>query len=72
MQDWKMIFESNQLSTASIVTGVLNENGIPAKAMDKIDSAFVFMGKVEVFVPADMYNKAVEILKTIELDTLKP
>ena len=71
MQDWKMIFESSQLATASIVTGLLNENGIPAKTLDKQDSSFVFMGKIQVFVPMDMYEKAVEILKTIELDTLK-
>lgn len=71
MQDWKMIFESSQLATASIVTGLLNENGIPAKTLDKQDSSFVFMGKIQVFVPMDMYEKAVEIVKTIELDTLK-
>ena len=70
MQDWKMIYSSSQLATASIVTSLLNENGIPAKALDKQDSSFVFMGKIEVFVPTAMYEKAVEILKTIELDTL--
>jgi hypothetical protein len=71
MQDWKMIYSSSQLATASIVTSLLNENGIPAKALDKQDSSFVFMGKIEVLVPLAMYEKAVEILKTIELDTLK-
>lgn len=70
MQDWKMIYSNSQLATASIVTSLLNENGIPAKALDKQDSSFVFMGKIEVFVPTAMYEKAAEILKTIELDTL--
>ncbi len=70
MQDWKMIFSSSNLATSSIVTSLLNENGIPAKTMDKKDSAFVFMGKVEVFVPANLEEQAKEVLKTIELDTL--
>ena len=72
MKDWKIIYSSSQLATASIVTSLLNENGIPAKTMDKKDSAFVFMGKVEVYVPLDKYDQAIAILKTIELDTLNP
>lgn len=71
MKDWKIVYASSQLATASIVESLLNEKGIPAKAMDKKDSAFVFLGKVEIFVPIDRYEEALEIIKTIELDTLQ-
>jgi hypothetical protein len=70
MNNWKKIFSSSNLATASIVTSLLSENDIAAKTLDKKDSAYVFLGEVEVYVPASMEEEAREILKTIELDTL--
>ena len=44
MQDWKKVFSSQQLTMAYMVMGILNENDIPAKSMDKKDSSYVFLG----------------------------
>ena len=48
MQDWKKIFSSSQLTSASMVMGILNDNDIPAKTLNKQDSSYVFLGEVEV------------------------
>ena len=68
MQDWKKVYSSTQLAAASMVMGILNENGIAAKTLNKQDSAFVFLGKVEVHVPALEYDKALPLIQTIHMD----
>jgi hypothetical protein len=67
MQDWKKVFSSQQLALASMVVGILNENDIPAKSMNKKDSSYVFLGEVEVYVPANLYESSIQLINTIEL-----
>ena len=69
MQDWKKVFSSQQLSLASMVMGILNENDIPAKSMNKKDSSYVFLGEVEVYVPANLYESSIQLINTIELSS---
>lgn len=71
MQDWKMIFSSSDLAAASIVSSILNEHEIPARVMDKKDSAFVFIGKAEVFVPVVWEEKALALIADINLDSIQ-
>jgi hypothetical protein len=68
MQDWKKIFSSTQLAASSMVMGILNENEIPAKTLNKQDSSYVFLGEVEVYVPLDMYEKAQALISTIQFN----
>jgi hypothetical protein len=68
MQDWKKVFSSSQLAVSSMVMGILNENEIPAKTLNKQDSSYVFLGEVEVYVPLDMYEKAQVLISTIQLN----
>ena len=68
MQDWKKVFSSSQLAASSMVMGILNENEIPAKTLNKQDSSYVFLGEVEVYVPLDMYEKAQALILTIQLN----
>lgn len=68
MQDWKKVYSSTQLAAASMVMGILNENGIVAKTLNKQDSSFVFLGKIEVHVPALEYDKALTLIQTIQVD----
>ena len=70
MKDWKMIYTNSNLSTAAMVAGLLNEKEVPAKLLNRKDSAYVFLGEVEVYVPEDFVAIAEEILTTIELDIL--
>lgn len=67
MQDWKKIFSSSQLTSASMVMGILNDNDIPAKTLNKQDSSYVFLGEVEVYVPLAMFEKAQALIATIQM-----
>ena len=67
MKDWEKVFESLDLSTATMVMGILIENGVPAKTLDKKDSAFVFLGKVEVLVPSEFVSTAQALIADIQL-----
>ena len=69
MQDWKKVFSSTQLAASSMVMGILNENDIPAKTLNKQDSSYVFLGEVEVYVPLDMYEKAQALISTIQINS---
>lgn len=69
MQDWKKVFSSQQLALASMVVGILNENNIPAKSMNKKDSSYVFLGEVDVYVPANLYEASIQLINTIELSS---
>jgi predicted glycosyltransferase involved in capsule biosynthesis len=71
MQDWKKVFSSTQLAASSMVMGILNENEIPAKTLNKQDSSYVFLGEVEVYVPLDMYEKAQALISTIQMNTVQ-
>jgi hypothetical protein len=68
MQGWKKVFSSSQLAASSMVMGILNENEIPAKTLNKQDSSYVFLGEVEVYVPLDMYEKAQALISTIQFN----
>ena len=69
MQDWKKVFSSQQLAIASMVMGILNENEIPAQSMNKKDSSYVFLGEVEIYVPADKYEVSMALINTLELSS---
>ena len=69
MQDWKKVFSSTQLAASSMVMGILNENDIPAKTLNKQDSSYVFLGEVEVYVPLDMYEQAQVLISAIQFNT---
>ena len=70
MKDWIKIYASSQLATAAMIVGLLNENQVPAKLLDRKDASYVFLGEAEVYVPAAFLEVAQQVLKTIELDTL--
>jgi hypothetical protein len=71
MQDWKKVFSSTQLAASSMVMGILNENEIPAKTLNKQDSSYVFLGELEVYVPLDMYEKAQALISTIQINSVQ-
>jgi hypothetical protein len=50
--------------------GLLNENDIPAKTLNKQDSSYVFLGEVEVYVPADLFEQAVALIAKLNLDVV--
>lgn len=70
MKDWIMIYSNSNLSIAAMMAGLLNEKEVPAKLLNRKDSAYVFLGEAEVYVPTEFVNIAKEILNSTELDKL--
>lgn len=67
MSNWKKVFSSNQLAVASMVSGILMEQQIQTNVLNKIDSSYVFLGEVEVYVSAADYENALLIVKDFQV-----
>ena len=67
MSNWKKVFSSSQLAVASMVSGILMEQQIQTNVLNKIDSSYVFLGEVEVYVSADDYENALLIVKDFQV-----
>ncbi|MDP4619629.1 MAG: DUF2007 domain-containing protein [Sediminibacterium sp.] len=67
MSNWKKVFSSSQLAVASMVSGILMEQKIQTNVLNKIDSSYVFLGEVEVYVSAADYENALLIVKDFQI-----
>jgi hypothetical protein len=67
MSNWKKVFSSSQLAVASMVSGILMEKQIQTNVLNKIDSSYVFLGEVEVYVSAADYENALLIIKDFQV-----
>jgi hypothetical protein len=67
MSNWKKVFSSSQLAVASMVSGILMEKQIQTNVLNKIDSSYVFLGEVEVYVSAADYENALLIVKEFQV-----
>ncbi len=65
MQDWKKIFSTTQLAYATMVAGLLEEQGIPTNLLNKQDTSYVFLGEVELYTPSIFEEKALSIIAEI-------
>ncbi|MFY7978831.1 MAG: DUF2007 domain-containing protein [Sediminibacterium sp.] len=65
MQDWKKIFSTTQLAYATMVAGLLEEQGIPTNLLNKQDTSYVFLGEVELYTPFIFEEKALSIIAEI-------
>ena len=70
MQDWKKIYSNTSLAYVSMVEGIFNEQGIPAKMLNRQDSSYVFLGEMELYVPSEFEVIAKELVNSIKLDAL--
>ncbi len=68
MQDWKKIYSNTSLANVSMVEGMLSEQGIPAKMLNRQDSSYVFLGEMELYVPLEFEVVAKELVNSIKLD----
>jgi hypothetical protein len=69
---WKKVYRTDNLSRASIIVGVLNENNIPSSVMDKKDSSYVFLGHIDVMVPEHLIKEAEALIATLDLTEASP
>jgi hypothetical protein len=48
-----------------MVAGLLEEQGIPVKLLNKQDTSYVFLGEVELYTPAEFEEKALSIITEV-------
>ena len=62
MDNWKLIYRSESLASASIVKGMLEENNVPVSLINKQDSSYINFGEIELYVPAAFTQTANDLL----------
>lgn len=67
MQDnWKIVFNTSEQYLAEMAHQILSNNGIEAVVMDKKDSAYPWIGHIEVMVENQNLPAAEKLLKEFE------
>lgn len=67
MNDWGVIFETDQLYQAELVKNLLHDNNIEAVILNQKDSSFK-IGAVEVMVKEEDKGKAAAIIKSVNCE----
>lgn len=62
-EDWVKIYDSQESLKINVAKARLNDHGIESVVMDKKDSAYVVIGRSELYVPKDKAEEAVKILE---------
>ena len=63
---WVKIMESEMGLEIEIASAALHDKGIPNVVVDKKDSAYVVIGRKELYVPRDWVVKAKAVLSNSE------
>ncbi|MDD3738018.1 MAG: DUF2007 domain-containing protein [Lentimicrobiaceae bacterium] len=61
VNDWKMIYCTNQIVEVEIIKNILDENGIICVDINKMDSAYLF-GEIELYVQPEFEEKAKSLI----------
>lgn len=62
MQNWYLLYSTRNLPEASIIKGMLEENGVQVMIVNKLDSSYLNFGDIEVYVPTRLKDSAIELL----------
>jgi hypothetical protein len=65
--DWKLLCKVREAHKASIIQHELALLDIDAVIVNKKDSAYTFMGHVEVYVSPENHEKALSVFESLEL-----
>ena len=65
-EGWVKIHSFSQAYRADMAKEVLEENGIDAMVFNKSDSAYPFLGDIELYVKEADKDKAESVIKEIE------
>ncbi len=63
MQNWIKVYEDQNQIRAEIVKGVLEENGIPAVVLNKLETVYKLTGTYEVLVPHGEVMVAMQLIQ---------
>jgi hypothetical protein len=64
-KDWVKIMDSENTVEVDIVSAKLSDNGVENVILDKKDSAYVVLGRAELYVPANLEEEAMKILNSL-------
>ncbi len=62
MTKWFLLHTTSNLTTANIIKGMLEENGVTVMIVNKQDSSYVNFGEIELYVPALLKDVAKDLL----------
>jgi Putative prokaryotic signal transducing protein len=62
MENWCLLLRTDKYMDAEILRGLLEENQIPVVVVNKQDSSYVFLGDIEVYVPAHFKELARDLM----------
>jgi len=58
MKNWFLLCATQNLSEASIIKGMLEENSVPVLLVNKQDSSYLNFGDIELYVPPHLKDIA--------------
>lgn len=58
MKNWFLLYATQNLSKASIIKGMLEENSVPVLLVNKQDSSYLNFGDIELYVPSHLKDIA--------------
>ncbi|MDP3667704.1 MAG: DUF2007 domain-containing protein [Sediminibacterium sp.] len=67
MASWQKIYATRNPAEASIIQGMLEENGVPVQIMNKQDSSYLNFGDIELYVPGHLMEMAKRLLEKTPL-----
>jgi hypothetical protein len=62
MENWYLLLKTDKYLEAEIFKGMLEENQIPVVLVNKQDSSYVFLGEIELYVPAHFKELARDLV----------
>lgn len=62
MNNWFLLYSTQNFAEASIIKGMLEENEIRVVVLNKQDSSYLSFGEIEVYVPAHLKDIANQLL----------
>jgi len=68
MEDWQLLHTTTSYPEASIIQGMLEENEIPVRVLNRMSSSYVNLGDISIYVPARLEAIANKLLEGASLN----
>jgi peptide subunit release factor 1 (eRF1) len=64
--EWTLVYSTDKDFHAHMLQQMLNDHDIPVVLINKKDSAYVLLGEIEFYVPAEFAVKAIHLLHNFD------
>ena len=61
--NWRIVHTTKVLAEAEILKGLLERNQVPVTLLNRQDSSYVFLGEIELYVPAHLKDLAASLIQ---------